>query len=612
MRLRGTKSVVSGRGRLAYDSLVPNVFVDSVNGNDLNNGLTLATAVQTISRAQSLMFNGAVLGLVRGSKWRETFTFQHPNITIVVAGNTADPPPILDGRDVVPATWTQPDPIGLPDVWSISWTRAQAATTGSAFLNLWVDNEFVRVASSLADLQSNGGAHYVSRTATTTTISIRSTTNPNSNGVVYEASTRGWGFRGHSTAIGSAAPVNQRIYGPIELVGYVEHYNAVAGGPGQVRRVLVTDGNIHHITTESDLVEDALMSRVVPGITGSLHTAYRVTGTGFRHTARRCLALTDGGAGRLDHGGFYTHASTPSTTDEFVVDQCIARSAGVSGDTKLLQITNFYGEEGTISTISSSGTNESLIVNRAQIQQLTAKTTGSVNLFRSVGPGTTVVPMTFTNVCGIAHLGSAAGFTLNATSVPAVISHCSIIGRGAGITGNPNTQLTLNNCVVWSPNGRPLDLVVAPYVGNFNVFQFQSSDNQPIFRFNGVTLGTLAAWQTATGQDTHSVWVRNSDQVAGSANAFWLGVATNANAGPADGDWRINPTARVYNSAGATLTGTFADGVTPLTAAGPQEHWNFNTRSVVAGPPTRLLRLPQTKAEERQYINEPSLWNFYP
>jgi len=184
-----------------------------------------------------------------------------------------------------------------------------------------------------------------------------------------------------------------------------------------------------------------------------------------------------------------------------------------------------------------------------------------------------------------------------------------VTGNGSGASRCP---LTLDRCVVISTNGRPLNNIVAPYVGDYNVFQ-GIADSQPVFGIDGLVSSSFANWQTISGnQDLNSVWLRGSDQTAGNANAFWLGVSTNANAGPADGDWRINPNARVYNAAGTALTGVFADGVTPITTAGPQEHWNYNNREVVSGPPTRLPYLPSSKAEERTFINDPRGWNYYP
>jgi len=594
----------SGGGVVTFD-----FYVDSVNGSDSNDGLTPATARQTIASAMTLLSAGKKLGLARGSKWRETFIFQHANLSIGVYGTGN--PPIFDGRNVVTATWTQPDIVNFPDVWSVSWTRAQAATTGVAWVNLWADNTFVRAASSLADLQANGGAFYANRTATTTTISIKSTTNPNNNGVVYEISTRGWAFRGHSTALGSAAPANQQVVGPIECTGFIEHYNALAGGPGQSKQLLLTDGNIHHTVTEGDLTEDVLMSRVIPGASGSLHVAYRVVGTGFSHTARRCLALSEifAGLGRNGHSGFYAHGSTPASIDSYTVDQCLMRMCTVSADASLLNVTNLYASGAILAVINTSSTNVNVNINRVQIQDTTPQSSA---LFRSL---TSPPVIAIENLCGNNQSGFGMIFT-GLPSTPPSVTRCAIVNVGGAITGGAGASfrasLTLNYSIVIATGGRVMDNLQTPYVGDYNVFR-GTADNQPVFSINAAVSSSFANWQTISGgQDLNSVWLKASDQTAGNANAFWLGISTNANAGPVDGDWRINPAARAYNAAGAALTGTFADGVTPLTLAGPQEHWNYNTRSVVAGPPTRLVRLPESKAEERQYIEDPAAWNFYP
>jgi len=596
---------MGGSSEISYD-----FFVDSVNGSDSNDGLTIGTAKQTITAAQALMSAGKNLALVRGSKWRETFTFQHANITIGVAGDESDPMPILDGRDVVATTWTRHDAGTYPDVWNVSWTRSQAASTAVSWINLWADNEFVRAASSIADCQTNGGAFYASRSATTTTVYIKSTTDPNSNGVVYEISKRGWAFNGHSTSLGVAAPANQQIVGPIEMVGFIEHYNAIAGGPGQAKRALITDGNVHHTVTEGDLCEDILMSRVIPGASGALHTAYRAVGTGFTHIARRCLALSPGGADRVGHGGFYAHGSTPTTIDSLTVDQCITQAMTISSDSAVLAVSNVYAVEPVLPTLQAGSTNVTVTINRVQIQELTQRTTGSAMAFRCL---VSLPAITIDNL--VARQLNGFVMTLNATTTPPELTNCSLIGTSANIAGGSGAQrapLVLNYCVVIATNGRVLDNLAAPYVGNFNVFRGAGTGStQPVFSIDGTVDSSLSAWQSRTGQDAQSVWLKGLDQNAGDANAFWLGVATNANAGPDDGDWRINPAAKVYNAAGTALFGTFADGTTPITLAGAQEHWNFNTRSVVAGPPTQLLTLPATKAEERQYVDDPEAWDFY-
>lgn len=600
--LRVPSALVGGGGPLVFD-----FFVDSVGGLDANDGLTELTPKQTIAAAMTLLSPGKNLGLARGSKWREQFSFAHASITVGVYGTGNVP--IMECRDVAPASWTQPDIVLYPDVWSISWTRAQAASTGSAWVNLWENDEFVRAATSLADLQTNGGAFYENRTATTTTISVKSLTDPNSNGIVYEISRRAHGFRGHSVSLGFAAPANQQLQGPIEVVGAIEHYNGVSGGPGQTRQVLIKDGNVHRSVTEGNLSEDMLVSRTIPGRSGSGITAFRANATGFNHTIRRCLALQPGGVDRINQGGFYCHGSAPNERlDSFTIDQCIVRAASIVGDTLAMSVHNTYVSDPVLPGIGMSPTNVTMDILRVQIQELTVLS-GIVGI-RCLTVNPTI---TIDNTCVSV---SGTGVTLRGlpTTTP-VISRSAIIGIGGAITGiagaGNDAALVINNSIVIATNGRPMNLLASPYVGDYNVFQ-GIGDSNPVFGFNALTYGGLTNWQAATGQDANSVSLRGSDQTAGNANAFWLGVSTNANAGPADGDWRINPLARAYNAAGGTLTGTFADGVTPLTAAGPQEHWDYNTRSVVAGPPTRLVRIPETKAEERTYINDPTAWNFYP
>jgi hypothetical protein len=55
----------------------------------------------------------------------------------------------------------------------------------------------------------------------------------------------------------------------------------------------------------------------------------------------------------------------------------------------------------------------------------------------------------------------------------------------------------------------------------------------------------------------------------------------------------------------------FGDGAA-LTTVGPQEYWDWNTRAVVAGPPTAYPTLPTTLTDMKSYITDPPVWDFYP
>jgi hypothetical protein len=134
------------------------------------------------------------------------------------------------------------------------------------------------------------------------------------------------------------------------------------------------------------------------------------------------------------------------------------------------------------------------------------------------------------------------------------------------------------------------------YVGEHNIFV--RGNTSPEFLWNEGYIANLAAWQAATGQDANSVYM-NTAQYA----TFWTGSTL-------AGDFRFNGSNAVTASNGSVFTGTFPDGV-PLSTAGPQEHFNWNTRTVDSGPPTKWPVPPQTIAEAQTYVANPTAWNFY-
>lgn len=163
--------------------------------------------------------------------------------------------------------------------------------------------------------------------------------------------------------------------------------------------------------------------------------------------------------------------------------------------------------------------------------------------------------------------------------------------------------------------GRPMTQITSQHKADFNVFYFIGQQN-PVLEWNGTVYSSVTSafqsYVSASGQDVNSVYLKPADQTSGNPYAFWLGVATATNTGPASGDFRINPAARVYDRNNTSRIGVFGDGVTPITAAGPQQHWDFNLRMAVGGPPSQYPILPNSLSEMRTYIEEPLSWNFYP
>lgn len=576
------------------------IHVDSVAGSDTNNGTTPALSVQTLTKAATLLTAGHKLGLARGSYWREQFNIPAENINIAIYGTGAMP--VIDGADVVVGTWTQPDAGTYPDVWSIAWSRAIIGTVNEP-LGLWLNGVRPALQTTLANLQANGGWHTTSLMAVNSTVSIKSATDPNSSGDLYEIGKRQFAFNGHSTTL---LATRTAIYlGPIEVKRCLGHYNAGSFGLGSAAKVLLRDGTIHHSVTEATSTEDSIATEYSPQIINALCTAYRSVGTGFAHTFRRCMALLPGAASRLTNGasGFYAHGSSPSTIQKLTVEACLTRGAALAGaDATTLEVLNGYCEDAYGPTIALGLTNTTSTIRRL----LGWDTNGTPN---NGGQGSirrtnAAIGLTVEDwACYI------AGFpVLNTAAGSATFTNCSTVSRN--LFGWNSGAPTLNYCVL--QGGRSLD-VLTGFTGDFNVYYFVGQA-APQFNMNGVTYGGLnmTLWQAGSGQDANSVFLKHADQVSGNGIAFWLGVSSGANTGPAAGDYRINPSARVYNGAGATLSGVFADGVTPITRAGAQTHYDFNLRSVVAGPPTRYPTLPATIAEMRTYLESPTGWNFYP
>lgn len=591
------------------------LFDDSVNGDDSNDGLTSSTALQTLAAAQALIQPNTNLILLDDSYWREQFDIPQPGFRSESEGDGAIP--VIDGADVVTSGWTQPDAVTYPNVWSRSWTRASATTTSSEYLGYWEEGERTTRQTSLANLQAgaDGDWHTTSLTAQTSTVSIRAAGDPNSDGILREITKRAHGINGHSTTLGHAAPARQEINGPLEIKRCVGHYNAIAGGPGVIRNVLLRDGNIHHLVTEGHLTENVIATEYHPeiGPEGAM-VAYRADGTGFDHTFRGCMVLLPGGNSKIQNSNvtaFHGHSSSnPAIMRDISFEACISRGAAFGGPAaESVAITGAHVEDsyGPAFVISSPSSLQAVQV-RDTVTPSPARP-NYAGVRRVQASNTKPIALTNSSIQLLANFGMWV-----AGNADVVVSKAALIGT-IPFSGFADDRASPNLTYSIFQGGRSLDNIETGYVGDFNVFYFVGQA-APQFGFNGTTYGgsNMSTWQAATGQDLNSVFLKAADQVSGNGIAFWKGIADGVNNGPVDGDFRINPAARVYHgTTGAQLSGVFADGVTPITEAGAQEHWNWNERAIVPGPPTLYPSLPQTIDEMRLYIRNPSTgWDFYP
>ena len=594
--------ISNGARRLVY----PTIFVNSVAGSDANSGASPAQAFATIAAAQAVVASGSVVGLSRGGYWREQFNITANNIAVVNYGSGAMP--VIDGADIVTTGWTQPDAITYPNVWSRSWTRASATTTASEMLGYWEAGVRPRFASSLADLQTNGGWFTTSLTTQTSTVSIKSTADPNGDGILREITKRHYGIQGHTNTLLSTK-TGQRVFGPIEIKRCVGHYNALSMGQGSARQMFLRDGNIHHMVSEGEKVDDILATEYSPAIAPSVFVGYRDAGTGFNPVFTRLLALMPGGASRVtgSNSAFYGHSALAQGVSSFTVDAGMSRGLNfANASAQRLTLKNCYCEDpydyfmGSTSALTE--------VFRALIKETVASANGTGISILSKSLTTTT--FTAESVASYSLKGAAVRNVTGGTKP--IIRDCAIVTGGSAI-GMSGGEYDLAYSILYSA-GRPMDAITNLHVADYNVLYFIGQTN-PIIQYNGnlYSSGTTAfqSYVAASGQDQNSVYLKAADQTSGNALAFWLGIAQGG-AGPSNGDFRINPACRVYDKNNTALIGLFGDGVTPITRAGPQVHWDYNLRAIVAGPPTKFPTLPATIAEMRTYLEDPTAWNFYP
>ena len=98
-----------------------NLYVDSVNGDDGNDGLTRATAKQTLTAINALGEDDCTYNIARGSRFHERPGFMTGDYALIRAYGSGNKP-ILDASLPVSGTWTQ------HGTYTNVWYRCRAAS----------------------------------------------------------------------------------------------------------------------------------------------------------------------------------------------------------------------------------------------------------------------------------------------------------------------------------------------------------------------------------------------------------------------------------------------------------------------------------------------------
>lgn len=179
------------------------IYVDSVNGNDSNNGAAINTAYKTLAAAKvAALVRGSGVGIafVRGSSWREDFDISTLNyVTIADAGYVADPMPIIDGSVIIAnASFTKT--AGYTNIYEYSYTQ----TYTEGYPSWWEDGVMMQfvgtvgqtLATNLTALDAAPGSFHLADDGTGSGLSSAGakkmyihaggSSDPTANGKLYE------------------------------------------------------------------------------------------------------------------------------------------------------------------------------------------------------------------------------------------------------------------------------------------------------------------------------------------------------------------------------------------------------------------------------------------
>lgn len=569
------------------------LFIASYGSNKLKGNIKDAPVLD-VARLQTLALahgNGVRIKSLDQQEYRDALDLPTLN-NVVIDGGFAT----LNAADVVTG-WTQPDNVTYPNVWSKAIAHEMLSSEDR--LIVLEDGEPLSHRTTIVDVNTNAGSRYIlngtalgSNNPATVYIHATGSGDPNSNGKTYEVSVRQYGLE-----VGDNATIRQ-----LRAENGGNNYGSIKSGSNTLlERSFMKMASRHHVVAGSGTIRDCIgyKSDVNIGTGQIAFTIYKNTPlAGDVCTFERVHVLDGMPDGvKTPMGGFYMHGGTASNNfPAVIIKECSTRKnldASFAGYGDSFELVNSYAKEfyrycfpvcNTLTmrrNMGNVGTSGFLYCGTAPANALALNATINNNAVYSTGS------------LGVSYLLVPPG-TYNISNESLYLADPSFI---LDIRDNATANFNYNVVRV-NTAARVIALsAAATYTGDHNIFTLSSAGEFKTL-MGGVVRTTLADWQTVSGQDVNSVYVTVAQQAT-----LFLGD-------PATGDFRINPSATVTGGDGTIYTGTFPDG-TPLANAGVQEHWNLNTRAIVAGAPTAWPVPPVTEEEGILYTKYPEGWDFY-
>lgn len=342
-------------------TLIPGIFASKTDGNDSDDGLTEATAKETLDPGiEAIDSANAVVGLYYGDEWNEQYDPGVDGIKLIPYGTPANGLPIISGMDVITG-WTLV--AAMTNAYEKSVTHSVGAAANYNYLMVAEIDEtdestqpytaynFLRRVADVATCESTAGSFYAPNPVTgstdTVTIHPSDSGNPNSNGKRYEVTTREF-------CVNNFIPAG---YGYNNLVLYKfilklsgDGYGQVgAGNDAWVQQCLFLGSGTHSIVIKDGTIDQCVF---IDGPAG-LATSYQVTFYQENSIGKKCY-LKNSIFYSTNNSSFYAHNSLGESYkyDTIHVSNCkfynfgqsIALSCGAETDNLIIE--DCYIEDG--------------------------------------------------------------------------------------------------------------------------------------------------------------------------------------------------------------------------------------------------------------------------
>ena len=525
----------------AYGSLVPKkTYYISNNGLDTNNGLTELTPFKTIAKALTLISDYTTLKFECGSIFYEPLVYQHSNLTFESYGIGNNP--IIDGSSII-----NTPTLVSGNVWQTTNTYVSTDTGRHMLME---DGVPMQPVASQAECEALPNSYVVtsgdSFAAGVKTIMFHTSDNasPLSNGKAYSTNLRD-----------CIKPLNDVIRQSIKIKNIDVQYSfyqtplAIFGSiNGVLDNCRAKYGNKHNVFIadygigKNIIAYDAELQGEY-GRTATMYVAYSATAdVNKTFKWENCVAIQDIRKTGIRRGltGFLDHAPVANFKKGYILN-CYGKGLDVpfSTDSVMLEVNNCYFEKVKSKVISANANNNNIVKNSFFSRNFIGDTTDEKG--SPIYKNNTYINHAYNN-CSTANM---------------TIDNCLFYGGNkiksqTSLMGDSPTKgalsLKMNNTIIFGYGYFLMGTIGTNYVANYNVF-YNTKGISFRATYNGIVFyDDFTGWQTATGQDSQSVYLTDTQ-----AKTFFL-------TDPTTGVVTINPFAEVTSSNGTVYTGTFPDG----------------------------------------------------